>query len=89
MGRQPEHKKQPHDRPIATQFPGHRCMDNLKTERRFYSQAKWAMLSMAFVQPGIDIRPVDWCTNYVSALQNTLRFPSNNNLCYPLFCKQQ
>ena len=30
-------------RPIATQVPGHRCMDNLTTERSFDSQAIWVI----------------------------------------------
>ena len=32
-------------RPIATHFPGHKCMNNLTTERRFDfdSQAMWAI----------------------------------------------
>ena len=40
-------------RPLATQVPGHRCMDDLPTERSYNSQATWVvdvsdMLSMSF-----------------------------------------
>ena len=29
--------------PVATQFPGHECMDDLTTERSFGSQATWVI----------------------------------------------
>ena len=59
--------------PIATQFPGHGCMDDLTTKRSFDSQTTWVvgMLSQnilkcyawLFIQPGIGGRLVDWCMN--------------------------
>ena len=60
-------------RSIATQFPGHECMDDLTTERSFYSQATWgSVMCLAylltcypcvFIQPGTDKRPADRCRN--------------------------
>ena len=56
---------------IASQFPGHECMDDLTTEGSFDAQAKWvigvfgvfsfACYSRVFVKPGTGKRPVDSC----------------------------
>ena len=59
-------------RPIATQFPGHGCMDDLTTGRSFDSLATWVIdvlglfwtcYQWGLVQPGTVKRPVDWCRN--------------------------
>ena len=35
-------------RPIATQFPGYGCMDDLTTESSFNSQATWVIMSLIY-----------------------------------------
>ena len=72
------HDTQP--RPIATQFPGHECMDRLTTERRFYSQATctlvidvlwltfWTCYRLVFVQPGTSRRLVEGHNNQMSVV---------------------
>ena len=56
-------------RPIATQFPGHECMENLRAERSFDLLVMWVIgvldifFDMVFVQPGIARRSVDCCGN--------------------------
>ena len=51
---------------VTTQFPGHGCMDDLKTERSFDSQAMMCLAYSltyylwVFVQP---VNTVDWCSN--------------------------
>ena len=59
-------------RPIATQIPGHGCMDDLTNECSFDPQATWVIDVLGlfltcylwvFEQPGTDRRPVDWCRN--------------------------
>ena len=60
-------------RPIATQFPGHGCIDDYPTGRSFDSQATWAIdvlcllfitcYPCVFVQPGTGRRSINWCRN--------------------------
>ena len=64
--------------PIAIQFPGNGCMDDLTNERSFESQATWVIAIFCFmfwicypwvfVQLGTGRHPVDWCRNLISAL---------------------
>ena len=58
--------------PIATQFPVHKCMDDLPIERDSDSQATrvidvpglfFTFYPWMFVQPGTGRRVVDWCKN--------------------------
>ena len=67
-----------HDRTSVTQFPGHGCMDDLKTGGSFESQAAWVIDELGlffltrhpwvFVQPGTGRRPVAWCRYFMSVL---------------------
>ena len=64
-------------RPIATQFPGHGCMEDLTTERGFDSHAVLvidvlvllACYPWVFVKPGTGIRPVDRCRNKMTTIK--------------------
>ena len=57
--------------PIATQFPGHGCMDDLTTEHSFDLQDMWDNVVLGLflltchpwviVQPGTGRRPINWC----------------------------
>ena len=59
--------------PIATQFLGHGCMDDLKAERSFGSHDRCVIIMLSlyfltcyqwvFLQPGTGRCPVDWCRN--------------------------
>ena len=46
-------------RPIAIQFPGNGCMDDLTTESSFHSQATWVINVLGLF---FDILPIGVCT---------------------------
>ena len=72
--------------PVAAQFPGHGCMDDLTTERSFDSQATWAIevlgLSFDISSMGVynqalaDVRSTDagiiclYCTGFIQGLSD-------------------
>ena len=63
--------------PIAIQFPGHRCMEDITNTPSFDSQATLVMdvpgyhficYTWMFVLVGTARRPVEWCRNLISEL---------------------
>ena len=63
-------------RPIATKFPGHGCMDDLKTERSFDSKASWVIVVIGLecwhviheclYNQALSKIAVDWCRNLMA-----------------------